>query len=414
MISGSLPLNEAERLNELYSYNILDSAPEQDFTDIVELASAICNTPISLITLLDSSRQWLKAKTGMDVSETERSVAFCSHTINGYEPLLVMDATNDERFADNPLVTGDPAIRFYGGFPLITASGHCLGSLCVIDNKPRDLDAFQIKALKVLSRQVINLMDERAQSLLLKEMSELEKKQNIALERLMDTQRRILSIMGHDTRAPLYAINRIASLAAEGKLDNKDMISSFGEIEIQLDAVLTMLEDLLHWGQAHLNAAANETRFSLRLLTEDILNLYKANADHKNLELINEVPARKMVKASVSVIGFILRNLISNAIKFTSEGSVSVNAIRKEDTVCLMVKDTGVGMTCAQVDAYIYGDALTTPGTHDEKGTGMGSVLIHEFLQQIGGTMEVNSSPGQGTTIMVTIPISTLLAEDNV
>jgi transcriptional regulator with GAF, ATPase, and Fis domain len=152
---------ENKRLKALYQYNILDTLPEQVFDDITYLASYICESPIALISLVDEKRQWFKSKHRFNISETARDVSFCAHAIYDSKPFVVRDATKDERFARNPLVTSDPNIRFYAGAPLITSDGHALGTLCVIDHKSREISPKQLKALKALSRQVIQLLDER-------------------------------------------------------------------------------------------------------------------------------------------------------------------------------------------------------------------------------------------------------------
>jgi PAS domain S-box-containing protein len=150
-----LPPRETERLFALYRYEILDTPPEKELDDLVHLASYICRTPIAVISLIDSDRQWFKSKIGLTATQTDRIVAFCSHTILGPDLLVVPDALADARFADNPLVTGDPHIRFYCGAPLSTPEGYQIGTLSVIDHVPRELSSEQLEALRVLSRQVM-------------------------------------------------------------------------------------------------------------------------------------------------------------------------------------------------------------------------------------------------------------------
>jgi PAS domain S-box-containing protein len=155
MTSAPLPADEPARLEALRRYAILDTPPEADFDDLTRLASQICGTPIALISLVDARRQWFKSRVGLAAVETLREEAFCAHTILGPDLMEVTDARQDERFRDNPLVTGAPGIRFYAGMPLATAGGHRVGTLCVIDRAPRQLDAAQREALALLGRQVV-------------------------------------------------------------------------------------------------------------------------------------------------------------------------------------------------------------------------------------------------------------------
>jgi GAF domain-containing protein len=160
-MKAPIPDNEAQRLAALREYRILDTGAEEAYDDITALAAYLCNVPIAMISLVDESRQWFKSKLGLNEQETPRDVAFCAHAILQAEPLIVRDALKDARFADSALVTREPHIRFYAGFPLATPEGFALGTLCAIDRKPRQLSASQKTAMQALSRQVMALLELR-------------------------------------------------------------------------------------------------------------------------------------------------------------------------------------------------------------------------------------------------------------
>ncbi|MCU0771789.1 MAG: GAF domain-containing protein [Verrucomicrobia bacterium] len=158
------PANERQRLKVLWQYEVLDTVPEAMFDDLTELAASICAAPMALVSLVDENRQWFKSAQGLTQRETSRDISFCAHAICQTGLFMVPDARKDPRFKDNPMVRGTPGIRFYAGSPLITADGYALGTLCVLDRKPRALTAFQKRALQLLARVVVSLLELRRQS----------------------------------------------------------------------------------------------------------------------------------------------------------------------------------------------------------------------------------------------------------
>lgn len=187
MIIPPLHPEENNRVNALKSYDILDSLSEQDYDDITSLASEICQTPISLISLIDDERQWFKSNHGLAIRQTPREYAFCTHAIlNPYETLVVPDSREDQRFAGNPLVTGDPHVIFYAGVPLVNPEGYPLGSLCVIDHEAKQLNQSQLSALTILSKQVVNLLELRKSNKALATVKHIMEQRNTELEKLVE------------------------------------------------------------------------------------------------------------------------------------------------------------------------------------------------------------------------------------
>lgn len=187
--------SEAQRLEALHSYRILDTDPEACFDDLSLLASHICETPIGLLTLVDEDRQWFKSKVGLEAPETPRQVAFCAHAIQQAKLMIVPDTLEDERFRNNPLVTSEPHIRFYAGAPLITPDGHALGTLCVIDRKPRELTQAQLDALRALRNQAVAQLELRRNLIelrqALKARDEAEEKQRALVEELQSSLKNV-------------------------------------------------------------------------------------------------------------------------------------------------------------------------------------------------------------------------------
>ena len=210
MISAKITEREIERLEDLHSYSILDTLPEKEYDEITFLASQICGTPISLISLIDENRQWFKSHHGLDVTETPKEYAFCAHAIHEQDQIFIVpDSRKDERFHDNPLVTDNPLVIFYAGIPLVTQKGYSLGTLCVIDNVPRNLNDTQIKALKVLANQLMKLLELRIS------LNEIRRSEQ-ELKALNATKDKLFSIIGHDLRGPISGFKSLIEYMISG------------------------------------------------------------------------------------------------------------------------------------------------------------------------------------------------------
>ena len=200
MKSATISENEAVRLSALYEYDLLDTMSEKDYDDITQIAAEICNMPISLISLIDTNRQWFKSKFGFEPIESHRDVAFCAHAILQKDDIFIIgDTSIDDRFFDNPLVTGNPNIGFYAGVPLVNESGNSLGTLCVIDNKPNKLSNEQIATLKALARQIVSYFEIR------KKTNQLAR-QKSEMEQLNNDLSKFAYVVAHDIKSPYNSL----------------------------------------------------------------------------------------------------------------------------------------------------------------------------------------------------------------
>lgn len=207
--SYPIPHNETSRLKALQEYKVMDTLPEQAYDNFTKLASMICNTPIALITLLDEERQWFKSRIGLERSEIPRESAICNHTIVMPDNILIIsDTTHDPRFVNNPLVALEPNIRFYAGVSLVTSSGEALGTICVMDDKPRSITQEQLDALEVLSHEVMGQFELR-RSIATLERSML--KQENYIDQLQEYQRELEKVRAElenqSLTDPLTAVN---------------------------------------------------------------------------------------------------------------------------------------------------------------------------------------------------------------
>jgi len=398
------PPNEKERLKALLEYEILDTTAEQEYDDLTKLASALCQTPIAVISLVDADRQWFKAKIGLDVDGTPRDIAFCAHTICQEGVFVVDDAQEDERFADNPLVASEPRIRFYAGAPLRTAKGLALGTLCAIDRVPRKLTTAQIEGLETLARMVMRRFEMRRTFL----------EMRASAEKILDlaaSKDRFLAILAHDLMSPFASIVSFSEILMNDgdDLTPQEQQAMLGNIRKSGEGTIKLLQNLLRWSLAETGQLDHApVALHVRSLLARVVELLSGVALKKNLKLEVHAAPGTYVLADQNMLHSVLQNLLFNAIKFTPEGgSIRVSAEQQGSMVEITVTDTGVGMTPEQVHKLFRAQLPgSTQGTGGERGTGLGLLLCQQFVQKNGGTLHVESEPNKGTTFRVSIPPS--------
>jgi len=391
------PINEEDRLKTLNTYKILDTLPEKDFDDITRIASEICQTPISLVTLIDSERQWFKSHHGMMASETPRDYAFCAHAIlNPDELFLIPNAYEDDRFSDNPLVEHEPKVIFYAGFPLVNPEGFPLGTLCVIDNKPRQLTVGQVASLKALANQVMAQLELRRK---ISELGEAKK----ALEKANTELHAFAYKVSHDLKSPL---SHISSLTNIFKKKYQETIDDQGNTILNyLDESSKRLRDLV-------DGILEYSKFSEVLTKSESINLTTLIADTIDLlsppeEIVINYPENNPV-INVNKISLqqILLNLISNAIKYNDKPRGEITILFEEDDLFynFKVKDNGAGIPPEHHEKiFDMFQNLNRIDRNKQKGTGIGLTLVKNLISQQKGEIKVTSEPRIGTTFSFTI-----------
>ena len=390
--------NENERLQLLESYSILDTLPEADFDNLTAIASQICNIPISLITLLDKDRQWFKSHHGLDKSETPRDYAFCAHAIHDSNtPFLIEDARQDERFHDNPLVTGDPNVVFYAGVPLTNSAGLPLGTLCVIDHKPNALSEAQLNALKSLADQVMNLLELRRNKIHLENaILELEES-NKELERFA-------YVAAHDLKSPLNNISSLSQLFKEVYSSNIDDEGQnlIGLIQSSSEKLRSIIDGLLDYSKSTKIIHDNKIDINLEKLKEDLLILFSFESKC----VINLVSNLNHIHANKTAIEQILINLVTNAIKYNDKPitEVELRITESEKEYEIYFKDNGPGIPKESHEKiFQLFETLANYDKFGHSGNGIGLATVKKLVGNLGGKIHVESVLGKGTSFIFTI-----------
>ena len=396
MPAAPIPQNEASRLRTLQRYSVLDSLPEQELDDITELASFICDVPISLISLVDEDRQWFKSTVGLAAEQTDRSASFCAHILADSQTLIVEDTFADDRFSANPLVLGAPGIRFYAGAPLVAPNGHVLGSLCVIDTKPRSLSPRQVKALEALSRQVMTVFESRSRF--------IDSQKTSAA--LMQSEKlaavgRVASSMAHEINNPLEAVTNLLYLSRQHAV-HPDVKQWLDEAEIELRRISMIANQTLRF---HKQSTKPQPTTCLSLFTTT-LNLYQSRLKNAGIVVEKRKRANEPVACFEGDVRQVLSNLITNAIDAMPHGGRLIVRSREATEwstgrkgLVLTIADTGHGMShdtqCRMFEAF-----YSTKGIG---GNGLGLWISADIMARHKGTISIRSSQGNVTGTLVAL-----------
>jgi signal transduction histidine kinase len=401
-----LPVNEIDRLAALYALNVLDSPPEKDFDDIVALAAKVCDVPMSLVSLVDADRQWFKARIGTDLTETPRDLSFCTHAILGKDVLVVPDATQDSRFRDNPAVGTDGGVRFYAGAPLTTTDGFALGSLCVVDSRPRRLDIEQLQALRALARQVTSQLELRRYAVALANTT----------ARLQELERRkddLAGLVGGELRPTLRLMSSyLQELGRTGYHDAElaDLVGRATAAHVRgLSDLLDHLTTMAEVGTG--NDSLHMRQIDLTRLTQRAVEAVRPIAATKHIWILHHAGGPSMpIVADPVRLEQVLMHLLFAAVKYTPAGGRVRVGTEMESGPAVRLDDMDMpdGMR-PDLFPHLYYGAIANPS--DLPGPDRGLAVAKKILDAHHATVALSDRPGDGTSLHVVFPFASLDSE---
>ena len=401
MDSYPIPENEAERLQALYEYEILDTLSEEEYDAITNIAAQLCNVPASLITFLDRDRQWFKSHLGVDIQQTPRAVSFCNYTImDPGNVLVVPDMRVDERFSQNPLVTGEPHAVFYAGAPLVTPDGYVLGSICLLDGKANDLTEEQRAALKGLAQQVVARLE------LQKKLKELNRTQE-KLQKANKSLKNFAHIASHDMKTPLaniLLVTRSYKKLYEPQFDEHAR-NHLDLIEKSAEELLSFVNEVLV--QSESMDAENNAEVESKIVIDKVIDLV-GPPDDIEIKLTGGFPKVNMNSTSLQQV---FQNLITNAIKYNDKekGIITITCASDGAFHCFSIADNGSGIEKKHLNK-IFEERQTLDKTDrfGNKGTGIGLATVKDIIEGIGGKITVTSKKKVGSVFKILVPLTVL------
>jgi signal transduction histidine kinase len=405
MRPAPVPPDEKERLSALRRYDLLDTLPEQVYDDLTELAAYVCRVPIALVSLVDSDRVWFKSRLGLCEAEVDRTYAFCAHTVFNGDLLVIPNTTLNRQFADNPMVTGGLAVRFYAGTPLVSHDGYPLGTLCVIDSRPRKLNRKQTEMLRAIGRQVMSQIELR-----------LHINDHQRIERLKSE---FVSVVSHELRTPLTSIRGSLGLIEGGVLGEvpSPMCRLVEVARSNTDRLIRLINDILDLekieaGKLALHPRPLDPEHLVAVAAAEIQGM----ADQSQVRLTWQAEpswsaGRPRMLGDFDRLLQVLINLFSNAIKASPSGGTVDARIEAGDggRVRLSVHDHGPGIPAHEL-SRIFGkfQQIDTSDSRSRGGTGLGLSICKAIVEQHGGVIGVETEEGKGSTFWFEIPAAGL------
>lgn len=434
--------NEDLRIEKLKSYLILDTEAESQFDRLTGLAATICQTPIALVSLLDDSRQWFKSRIGLETCETPKDISFCQFAIHRDEFFEIQDAHQDERFSDNPLVTGTPFIRYYGGQPLITPDNFRLGTICVIDTKPRALNMQQKEAMSILAHEIVMHLELRMKTIQLQRANELEKRraQDLLIQsgKLASLGQLIASVT-HEIQNPLWIVDlAVQNQASDNRSlqefwsglkdsielsdeDNRWLEKFLGKSQKNSELMSRGLGSLTSLFQALKTQSHADQKPSYDVKISDVLNdaLIITQGKLVEHEVAMDIPELPLCCCYRSRLGQVFINILSNAAdamddkrtkevlngrNFSGQINIEAESCAQDGVAGINVtfQDNGSGID-ASIQSHVFTEFFTTKSP--SKGTGLGLSLSKRIIDSHGGHISISSPKSGGAKFTVWIPL---------
>jgi signal transduction histidine kinase len=346
---------------------------------------------------------------GIDLVETPVGIAFCKHAIEQNNVFMVEDATKDDRFRTNPLVTGFPDIRFYAGTPLKTTEGYNIGTLCVLDNKPGDLTPDQQDALEILGKQVVKHLElKKAFKTLQEKNKKIEVQQN-ELKQLLSFKDKIFAVVGHDLQSPIKGLIQVMELLNNGGLNEEEFRGVIPVLANQVKIAGDILDNIMAWAKSQRSGLNIElVPVLVNDLFAEIIGMLGVDASKKNIKITTNVGADiPVVNLNKEAITIVLRNLVKNSIKFCNPNDkIILSCSLENNTLFFSVKDTGIGFDKTIANKlFKTAEHVTTYGTAHEKGTGLGLLICKNLVELNGGRIWAEGKPNEGASFYFTIPV---------
>ena len=398
MIKPKTPTDEAARQEAVESYHLLDTLAEKEYDDLTDLAAQITDSPVSLITFIDRGRNWFKSALGTNKKEDPRDRSFCGHAINSpKQPFIIENTLEDERFFDNPLVTGESKIRFYAGIPIVNFEGFALGTLCIMDQKAKKISISQIETLQKLANQAFYLMEHHRKE---KQLNNL----NLELLEVNKNLESFAQLAAHDLKSPVTSIQELIKLYQKkyGNDLNDKQVEIFKHIHNSSKKLKQLIEGTLNHSKSTEILANKKHDLQFYEVVEFARVLVDAKKKHK---FIYEKDFQ-LIRSNEVALKRILINLFTNSIKYSDKEKaiITIEFNASDEWYIIKIADNGPGIPVEFQEA-VFGifERGATKNTSIE-GVGIGLATVKKLVTGMHGSIHLENGEKEGLSFTIKLP----------